>query len=527
PGSTATLLPTASLTATAVQPTPGCRDLIVDGGFEQGDDAWYIPQTAYPAGYTTAHARSGLRSMRLGIDSGNNVFSYSTVRQKVHVPAEALDPVLVFWYYPVSGDTQHDLQYALIQDGNGTSEWPLYVRSNAQAWTRVEYRLPATFKGKEITLYFGVLNDGGGGTTAMYVDDVSLLVCGVQPTPTPTSTSSDVRVVLPLILRGSQEQDGSGQIQLLESAPPGPTWSVSSLWRPAQVDVAPDFLQGVALYLTDEILYAAAGKEILVFDAGASRILATIPVDAAPRGLAIDVVTNRLFAGLPDKDALAVIDTAENIVRTIVPGIPGASGVAVGTDHIYVTATRSDELVVIDGRNYAIIGRITVGDAPFAVAYDAGRQRVYVGNAGEDTISIVDGRNHVLLNTVKLGGLGHPHSLAVDPIRNRLYVTYALSPKYRAIAAIDASSGEVLSRLVGNEDRPLFAAYGLAVEPLRGWVYVTTVDELFVLAGESLQVISTVSGVGPVYAFGVAIHPTQDRLYLADARHRGLTVLGK
>jgi len=170
---------------------------------------------------------------------------------------------------------------------------------------------------------------------------------------------------------------------------------------------------------------------------------------------------------------------------------------------------------------------VPVGDAPYAVACDRGRQRVYVGNAGDDTVFVVDGRNGTLVNTIRLGGLGHPQGLALDPVRNRLYVTYALSPKYRAVAAIDASSGRILSRLVGNEKRPLFGVYGVAVDPLRGWVYVTTVDEILVLAGETLRVVEVTSGVGPAYAFGSCVNPVEERLYIADGRHGRLAVCSK
>jgi len=142
-------------------------------------------------------------------------------------------------------------------------------------------------------------------------------------------------------------------------------------------------------------------------------------------------------------------------------------------------------------------------------------------------VSIVDGRAGVLLNMVELDGLGHPQGLALDPVRHRLYVTYALSPKYRAIAAIDASSGQVLSRLVGNEERPLFGAYGIAVDPVHNWVYVTTVDEVLVLEGETLRVLQGIPGAGPAYAFGLCVNLVEERLYIADARHGRLIVCSK
>lgn len=81
-----------------------------------------------------------------------------------------------------------------------------------------------------------------------------------------------------------------------------------------------------------------------------------------------------------------------------------------------------------------------------------------------------------------------------------------------------------MSRLVGREKRPLLGAYGIAVDPLRGWVYTTTVDELLVLSGQTLQVLQAMPGVGPTYAFGLSFHAAERRLYLAEARHGGLVV---
>ena len=508
--------------------------MITDGGFEWDDEAWYIPIPGR-ADYTTAYAHGGQRSMRVGIESGGNVYSYSTVRQTVHLPVNAHDPVLAFWYYPVSGDTEHDLQYVLVEDDAGNSEWVLREQSNAQIWTYEEHPLSTDFRGKDVTIYFGVPNDGDGGITAMYVDDVSLPICGVQPTPSHTPDASSVELLLPVILRAfnqesvpvppslwRSEQTGAGATEL--TAVPGSLSGVRTLWAPAEPDVPPDYVQGVAFNPTNDLLYVAAGKAVWVLNDRTGAVVTRIPMDAAPRGLAVDAATNRIYAALGEADALAVVDGERHVLSKTVLGIPGASGVAVGDDRVYVTAARSNELVVVDRQNYAIIGRVAVGDVPYAVACDSGRQRVYVGNAGSDTVSIVDGRNARLVNTVKLGGLGHPHGLAVDPIRDRLYVTYALSPKYQAVAAIDASSGQIMSRLVGNEKRPLLGAYGIAVDPLRGWVYATTVEEVLVLAGETLRVVKTMPGVGPSYAFGLSINPVEERLYIVDGRHGRLAV---
>jgi DNA-binding beta-propeller fold protein YncE len=125
---------------------------------------------------------------------------------------------------------------------------------------------------------------------------------------------------------------------------------------------------------------------------------------------------------------------------------------------------------------------------------------------------------------VHLGGLGHPQGLAFDAVRDRLYVAYTLAPRYGAIAALDASTGRILSRLTGNLTRSLFGAYGVAVDPLRGWVHLSTVEGAYVLAGESLRVVHEIPGVGPAYAFGMALDAVGGRLFLADGRQQRLAI---
>ncbi|MGB9879379.1 MAG: hypothetical protein ACPLRM_01330, partial [Anaerolineae bacterium] len=316
----------------------------------------------------------------------------------------------------------------------------------------------------------------------------------------------------------------SAGVQSQEGGPGISAWGlhIRTLWRVDKPDAAPDAIRSIAVNLANSLLYMAAGEAIWVMEGQSGQVIARVSLPAAPYGLAVDAARNRVYAALQQMDALAVIDGEQYQLLTIVSGIPGASGVAVGNGHIYVTATRSDELVVVNGQNYAIIKRVPVGAAPYAALYDPGLQRVYVGNAGEDTVSIIDGRDWTLVSLVKLGGLGHPHGLALDPIRERLYVTYALSPKHRAIAVVDTLSGQVASSLQGNKDETLSGAYGIAVDPVRGMVYVTTVDKLLVLISEPLHIVQSIAGIGPAYAWGLATAPLEGRLYIADGQHRRL-----
>jgi YVTN family beta-propeller protein len=513
--------PTRTATPTATS-TPGCTDLIRNGGFET-DEAWTIPQTAGTAGYSTDQHHTGQRSMRLG----GTDRSFSTAYQIFDVPGDAHDVTLSFWYYPLCADTAHDYQYVLVLDDatGGILEWLRKEALDARQWTLRQHPLDA-YKGRRIRIHFSVYNDGTAGATSMYVDDVSVPICAATPTPTLPPFTSSAWLYLPVILRPSGGQEARPQPALTQQGEAlGLPSVVRTLWQSQEGDARPDFIQGVALNPANDVLYLAAGQALWALDANTGRILAQIALNATPRGLAVDVARNRVYAALWDANALAVIDGAKNTLLRSVPDIPGASGVAVAQGRVYVTATRSDELIVVDAQNDAIMQRIPVGQAPYGVAcdYDEPR-RVFVTNAGEDSVSILDGRSGATLHTVHLGGLGHPQGLAFDAVRDRLYVTYTLAPRYGAIAVLDASTGQILSRLTGNFTRPLFGAYGVAVDPLRGWVYLSTVEGAYVLAGETLDVMHEVPGVGPAYAFGMALDAAGGRLFLVDGRQQRLAI---
>jgi len=173
PTSSPTALPISTVTPVA----SGGEQLLVNGGFE-AEGGWIFSQTRVPAAYSTEMAHSGQRSVRLGIVSGPDIYSYSSVHQTVTIPIGVRSAVLRYWSYPISQDVYpNDLQLVLILDENfriaAVADQSL---SNARQW------LPGTvdltrFAGRTITIYFGVYNGGGtGSTTAMYLDDVELVI---------------------------------------------------------------------------------------------------------------------------------------------------------------------------------------------------------------------------------------------------------------------------------------------------------------------------------------------------------------
>jgi hypothetical protein len=182
-----------------------CSNLIVNGGFEV-NFAWELPATEYTAAYSTDNFYTGLRSLRTGIvKSSHNRYSYSSARQQVSI-VEGATVTLTSRLWRISGEpdathslqkpdgwlgmnlaggifpddlelTSGDVQYILILNKNQVwIDTLLWQRKDAHEWTNKVYDL-SKYAGKTIYLQFGTYNNGYGGVTSMYVDDVSLDVC--------------------------------------------------------------------------------------------------------------------------------------------------------------------------------------------------------------------------------------------------------------------------------------------------------------------------------------------------------------
>jgi hypothetical protein len=179
-----------------------CSQLIINGSMEE-NLAWVMPGTPATAAYSTAQAHTDERSIRIGIVSGQNREAYSSARQQVTVPTHTVTATLTFWLYPVSSGTLslpsadeilpgaatgqlptapgNDAQYVLIQDGTGKTLRTLFWdRRNTQAWEQYTFDL-SDYVGQTIHILFGVYNNGIGGITGMYVDDVALDACRPMP----------------------------------------------------------------------------------------------------------------------------------------------------------------------------------------------------------------------------------------------------------------------------------------------------------------------------------------------------------
>ncbi|MBX3011657.1 MAG: hypothetical protein KF832_09110 [Caldilineaceae bacterium] len=185
----------APLARVYAEVAPGCLNLIGGGDFEQFNPSWQLQASTRPPMYTNEQTfNNSLQAMRLGNGFElPNLASVSEVRhQPILLPYGATRIILRFLYYPVfDAAPGTDLQQADLFDA--TTDQLIGTLLNAQdgtgGWKARDYDL-TLYAGRTISLRFRVRNDGVGGRTLMYIDNVELEYCAQTPLPTYTPTLS-------------------------------------------------------------------------------------------------------------------------------------------------------------------------------------------------------------------------------------------------------------------------------------------------------------------------------------------------
>ncbi len=156
------------------------------------------------------------------------------------------------------------------------------------------------------------------------------------------------------------------------------------------------------------------------------------------------------------------------------PGFNAASlGVATDDEHVYAvhsyrtvtnpaTSDRPGSLVILDKDTLAVQKRIEVGFGPRSVAVDPVRNRAYVTNSGQQdySVSVIDTVTQQVIGEVEIGQI--PIDVALNVGLNRVYVS---NPFQQRIEVID---GATLTKLAPIKVGP---AVGIAVDESRDTVY--------------------------------------------------------
>jgi YVTN family beta-propeller protein len=227
---------------------------------------------------------------------------------------------------------------------------------------------------------------------------------------------------------------------------------------------------------------------VRVLDTERGRLLRTVRVGGAPRRLAVDERTGRVFLVRNDErgHTLLILDARDGAVRRRLrlDRTPGPAYVAVDAraGRAVVVNTLAGTVTTLDTRRLVVVRSTVVGGAPRAVAVDDRTGRVFVAQSGAAGVAILDSRTGALVRVVRVGA--GPFALAADRRAGRIVVASwgqpvdprtwywspdaAGGPTAGSVSLLDARTGDMV-RQVATGPIPL----AVAVDERRGHAEVT------------------------------------------------------
>jgi YVTN family beta-propeller protein len=137
-------------------------------------------------------------------------------------------------------------------------------------------------------------------------------------------------------------------------------------------------------------------------------------------GIAFDQELNTLYlAHTGTADVTALNENTLNVTKISVGAIPCAVAVNPLTQRLYAVNYGDQTLSVIDARTSEVLATLPVGKHPQAVAVDAVHNRVYVANVHGNSVTAIDGAKNAVIGTYNAGN--NPYALAIDPEGIHLY----------------------------------------------------------------------------------------------------------
>ena len=191
PGATPSRTPTPGGTA-----APVCVDAIVNGDFTSGLASWQAVSgapTLVPSPVVSAPNAIQLGSL------SQNLNQQTSIRQPITIPTGYSQATLAFWVYTLAEfPADNDRQEVALLNSSGTAVIAVLWggRLNNPTWVQ-QFVDVSLYAGQTLFLSLSVYNDGTGGRTVMYVDNVHLQSCNATPGPVTTPTRTPTRTATP------------------------------------------------------------------------------------------------------------------------------------------------------------------------------------------------------------------------------------------------------------------------------------------------------------------------------------------
>jgi YVTN family beta-propeller protein len=114
-----------------------------------------------------------------------------------------------------------------------------------------------------------------------------------------------------------------------------------------------------------------------------------------------------VYVAIPDSALVLAIDpAAKTFVRIPVGAFPIAVAVNPVTNRVYALDQNSEDVDVIDGATQSVIATVPMFAIVTGIGVDAVNNRIYVGSSSVNALLVIDGNTNVSQHEVSLGPFG-------------------------------------------------------------------------------------------------------------------------
>jgi DNA-binding beta-propeller fold protein YncE len=213
----------------------------------------------------------------------------------------------------------------------------------------------------------------------------------------------------------------------------------------------------------------------------------------------LDPSDGRLFLNHMGAGEVVVVDAAARKVIATLPGFSRCTGILAvpSRNEIYVSAPGAGQVAVLDSRSLKVLARMPAGRFPDGLAYDPVGQQVFVSDESGGRVHILDARAHRALGGVAMGG--EVGNTQYDPVARLIYSNVQTRNQ---LVAIDPATRKEVARvdLPGADHN-----HGLCLDPERRLAFIACEGnaKLLVLDLETRKVTASfsVGGDPDVLAF--------------------------
>ena len=255
-----------------------------------------------------------------------------------------------------------------------------------------------------------------------------------------------------------------------------------------------------------------------------NTVLGSFATGREPFGVAINQNTRKVFVANYAGNSLSIFNGDTGALLSTINfaplgyGQPAFVAVDETLNRAYVTLHAGGRLAVIDGASNALLTTVEAEAGAFGVAVHPGLRRAYVTSRDTRNLIIFDTTTNTRIWEQTGASSGEPYAMAVDAVRNRLYVATAPlggTPDRVEVFSLASSGASRLGTVrVGNGG--VAGGTGIAVNSATGRVFVSNSADntLSVLDGPGIYLVATLPvGNDPGM---IGVNPATNRAYVGN-----------